>query len=69
VEALNFVTDLVETGTVLIFDEWFTSKGDPERGEQRACAEWLQRHPAIALQDWHFFGAYGKSFIVTRPRR
>jgi len=69
VQALDFVSDLVETGTVRIFDEWFTSKGDPERGEPRACAEWLQRNPAIALQDWHFFGAYGKSFIVTRPRR
>jgi hypothetical protein len=68
-EALTFVSDLVETGTVLIFDEWFTSKGDPDRGEQRACAEWLVRHPGIALQDWHFFGPYGKSFIVTRPRR
>jgi O-methyltransferase len=68
-EALAFVTDLVETGTVLIFDEWFTSKGDPQRGEQRACAEWLARSPAIALQPWHLFGPYGKSFIVTRPRR
>lgn len=68
-EALAFVTDLVETGTVLIFDEWFTGRGDPERGEQRACAEWLAAHPEIGLQDWHLFGAYGKSFIVTRPRR
>jgi hypothetical protein len=64
--ALDFITDLVETGTVLIFDEWLTFKGDPHRGEQRACAEWLARTPALSLQDWHFFGAYGKSFIVVR---
>ena len=69
VEALAFVTDLVETGTVLIFDEWFTAKGDPNRGEQRACAEWVERNPGIGLQDWHLFGPYGKSFIVTRPQR
>lgn len=68
-EALTFVTEVVETGTVLIFDEWFTCKGDPERGEPRACAEWLARSPEISLQDWHLFGAYGKSFIVTRPQR
>jgi hypothetical protein len=68
-EALEFITDLVETGSVLIFDEWWTFKGDPNHGEQRACAEWLARNPEIALQDWHFFGAYGKSFIVTRPNR
>ena len=64
--ALEFITDLVETGTVLIFDEWFTFRGDPKLGEQRACAEWLARHPEITLQDWHFFGAYGKSFVVVR---
>jgi hypothetical protein len=68
VEALNFVSDLVETGTVLIFDEWFTCKGDPRLGEQRACAEWLARNPDVKLQDWHLFGPYGKSFIVVRPR-
>jgi hypothetical protein len=54
---------------VLIFDEWFTAKGDPDRGEPRACAEWLANNPDIALQDWHLFGAYGKSFIVTRPKQ
>jgi hypothetical protein len=64
--ALEFISDLVETGSVLIFDEWLTFRGDPTLGEQRACAEWLARHPEITLQDWHFFGAYGKSFIVVR---
>jgi len=66
VAVLDFITELVDTGTILIFDEWLTFKGDPRHGEQLACAEWLTRTPAISLQDWHFFGAYGKSFIVVR---
>jgi len=66
--ALEFISDLVETGSVLIFDEWLTFRGDPALGEQRACAEWLVRHPELTLQDWHFFGAYGKSFIVIRRK-
>jgi O-methyltransferase len=64
--ALEFISELVETGSVIIFDEWFTFKGDPALGEQRACAEWLARHSELSLQDWHLFGAYGKSFIVVR---
>jgi O-methyltransferase len=66
VPVLNYITDLVETGSVIIFDDWFCFKGNPERGVQRACSEWLSENPGISLNDWHLFGAYGKSFIVYR---
>jgi hypothetical protein len=42
---LDFITDLVGQGTIIIFHNWFRFKGDPRRGEQRACAEWLARNP------------------------
>ena len=61
---LRFITDLIETGSIIIFDDWFSFKADPTRGIQRACREWLSQNPEVLLQDWHTFGAYGKSFIV-----
>lgn len=66
VPVLHFITDLIETGTILLFDDWFCFKGDPERGVQRACAEWLASNPNVRLQDWHLFDGFGKSFIVLK---
>jgi hypothetical protein len=66
VPVLNFLTDVVETGTILLFDDWFCFKGDPERGVQRACSEWLLSSPHLRLQEWHLFGGFGKSFIVIK---
>ena len=47
--ALDFVTDLLRNGTVIVFDDWFFNNGRRDRGEQRACAEWLQRNRHIEL--------------------
>lgn len=66
VSVLNYITDIVETGSVIMFDDWFCFKGDPEKGVRRACSEWLSANPDILLNDWYLFGAYGKSFIVNR---
>jgi O-methyltransferase len=64
VPVLNFLSDVVTTGTVLIFDDWFCFRADPARGVQRAWHEWLERNPSIRAQEYHPFGAYGKSFII-----
>lgn len=66
VPVLEFVTDLVRTGTIILFDDWFCFNGDPTRGVQRACAEWLNANPDIRLQDWHMYGGFGKSFILVK---
>ena len=62
---LDYVTDLVRDGTVLIFDDWYCFRGRPDRGEQRACAEWLERNPGIALVPYRDFHWSGKSFLVN----
>lgn len=64
VPVLNFISDIVTTGTVVMFDDWFCFRADPARGVQLACHEWLERNPSIRAQEYHLFGAYGKSFII-----
>jgi len=46
---LNFLSDIVQQGTILIFDDWFRFQGNPNAGEQRACREWLDKNPHIEL--------------------
>jgi O-methyltransferase len=64
VPVLEFLTRYVQDGTLLIFDDWFCFRGDPERGEQRAFAEWLARNPWIRATELLRFGWHGTSFIL-----
>ena len=65
VPVLDFLTDLVGQGTVLIFHDWFRFKGRPDCGEQRACREWLARNPHLELIDHWRQGPQAVSFIVN----
>lgn len=37
---LEFIGNYLQDGTVLIFDDWFSYRGHPRRGEQKAFYEW-----------------------------
>jgi O-methyltransferase len=50
--ALNFAKDFFQTGTVLIFDDWFCFYGDPTKGERRAFAEFRERNPELNFEDY-----------------
>jgi len=65
VPVLEFLTDLVGQGTILIFHDWFRFKGRPDCGEQRACREWLARNPQLELIDFWRQGPQAVSFIVN----
>lgn len=64
-QALNFVTPLLQTGSILFFDDWHFSHGDPNLGETGACSKWLENHPNIGLIDYGNVGTMGKLFIVN----
>lgn len=64
VPVLDFVTDYVQDGTLIFFDDWFCFRGNPERGEQRAFREWLERTPSITATEFRKFDWSGNSFIL-----
>ncbi len=41
--ALTFITPLLQDGTILIFDDWFSYRGHPEKGVQKAFYEWAPK--------------------------
>jgi hypothetical protein len=63
VPALDFVTDLLVDGSIIIFDDWFLFRGRSDRGEQRAFAEWKER-TGIATKE--FIAGTAMSFMIQR---
>lgn len=63
-DVLRFITDLLTNGSVIIFDDWFSFKGDPDRGEQKAVKEWLNKNIQIRLIEY-YNNPPQKSFIVN----
>jgi hypothetical protein len=65
VPVLEFLTDLVGQGTILIFHDWFRFRASPNCGEQRACREWLERNPHLELVEFWREGPQTVSFVVN----
>jgi len=63
---LDFITDLLVDGTIIIFDDWFNYRGNPKLGERRACQEWLNSNPNLSLTEFSRWGATQNSFIVHK---
>jgi O-methyltransferase len=61
---LDFIEPALQDGTVIVMDDWFLFRGHPQRGERRAFAEWLERHPGIQVTPFAKPGWHEASFIV-----
>jgi O-methyltransferase len=64
--ALDFVKPLLTDGTIIIFDDWYCFRGNPNLGEQRAFNEWK-----ATMTDWTFAeyqkeGPWRNSFIASK---
>ena len=65
VPVLDFITDLVGQGTIIIFDDWYRYEGRPDKGEQRACREWLEKNPQLELIKYWQQGPQAVAFLVN----
>ena len=63
---LEFITDIIDTGTIIVFDDWFSFAGDLYKGEIRAVNEWLEMNPDIRLCHYKDIGKDGRIFIVQK---
>ena len=65
VPILAFLTPRISVGTILLFDDWRVFRNLPDRGEQRACQEWLEANPRLSLREIFSFGHHGAAFTVA----
>ena len=65
---LKFIEPLLVDGTILIFDDWYSFRGNPALGEQRAFHEWAPTLPHLTFTEFQKEGPWRNSFIVNvRP--
>jgi len=65
VDVLAFIKDIVQIGTILIFDDWYAFRDEEKKedfGEQKAFEEWSLRH---AFEGFYDFPPT-KAFIMTK---
>lgn len=63
-DALEFMHSLLQKGTVVILDDVFCYRGDPERGVQGAWAQFLRDHPQVRAREFFPYGCTGLSYII-----
>jgi hypothetical protein len=62
---LDFITPVLQDGTIIIFDDWFHYRGHPQRGEQKAFSEWREQHPGWLVGE--FMTSHdNKAFVMNR---
>ena len=64
VPVLSFIEPLLQQGTVLVFDDWHCFGGGDDRGEPRAFAEFLARHPRWRAEVLTDYPTYGRVFMI-----
>ncbi|HRF44076.1 MAG TPA: hypothetical protein PLD30_07515, partial [Candidatus Competibacteraceae bacterium] len=63
--ALDFVASLMQEGTIIVFDDWFQFRGNPQRGEQKAFYEWLENNHQLQAVEYMREFPFRNSFIIT----
>lgn len=55
---------IIQDGTVVIFDDWMTSLGNPLLGQRRASDEVLKQYPYISFEKYGNYGLGSHIFIA-----
>ena len=66
VPVLRFITDYLQDGTIVIFDDWFCYRGNPNKGEQKAFREWLKNNRNFSASQYIMMPPFGNSFIMHK---
>ena len=64
--ALKFIEDLIQEGTIIIFDDWFAFRGSPYKGEQKAFSEFEKRMSGWRFTEFQREGSHRVAFIANK---
>jgi cytochrome P450 len=63
---LEGVAPILANGALLLFDDWFMYRGDPNEGEARALSDFLADHPEWQAIHYQPYSVFCNSFILRR---
>jgi len=66
--ALNFVQPILQQGAILIMDDFFSYKGDAQKGVAGAYNEFCQKYPNISWRKLYDYGYGGVAYIISDIR-
>lgn len=66
VPVLEFITDIIDNSTFVVFDDWFSFGGNPNMGEIKAFNEFVKKHPDIEFIEYDRFHTAGKIFLINK---
>lgn len=65
-DVLAGVAPALQDGTMILFDDWFHYRGNPNRGEARAFHEFIAAQPHWQPVHWTSYGTFCNAFILSR---
>jgi len=67
-QVLAFLAELLQEGSILLFDDWNCFEASDEHGERRAMREFLDSHPHFTAEPLFEFGGQGQAFVMHLDR-
>jgi hypothetical protein len=64
-DALALAAPALQDGAMLMFDDWFHYRGNPGKGQARAFAEFLDRHPQWVSVPYRSYSTFCQAFILS----
>ena len=66
VDVLDYLKDILRTGAIVAFDDWFCWSAVGRSGEQLALEELTKAYPKLQFNPYIPIGWHGMSFFITR---
>lgn len=66
IQVLSFIGPLLVDGSIIIFDDWYYFRGNPNHGQQKAFHEWKKNMNGWRFTEYQKEGVYINSFIVNK---
>ncbi len=65
-DVLGFIEDLIVDGTWILLDDFWTYRGNPNFGPQKAFIDWLRDNPRVGATPYGNYRGFGRAFIAYR---